>query len=167
MTANSENRVAKPWDFDAAPIGKTCFLGSYSSALLITGNFRRPACPGCTCKLCSSSILIIHDWSVIFFSEGRVPRTVVFWGVNYLAAESQSTEAPSAAQDSMPALGSVSAVVPLLARYSQFGPSDCHQPVRMLELMFDSQHQEIGELTITNWRHSSETVVVTHNVQNQ
>ena len=51
LTTNSENRVAKLWGLAAAPLGKTCFCGpiAYSSALLVIGHFRRPACPGFTC----------------------------------------------------------------------------------------------------------------------
>ena len=34
------------WRPLTAPIGKTCFLGSYNGTFLIIGNFRWPACPG-------------------------------------------------------------------------------------------------------------------------
>ena len=36
------------------PLRQNLFLGSYSSTLLIVGNFRQPACPGFTCRLCFS-----------------------------------------------------------------------------------------------------------------
>ena len=52
----TQNRVAKLYEFSWQLYRQNLFLGSYSSTLLIIGNFRQPACPGFT----SICVYIIH-----------------------------------------------------------------------------------------------------------